>query len=585
MTNNKTTHSLEIGTQLGDYTIQAILGRGAFGITYLAYDQNLNYLVAIKEYLPQELATRDQDNTVHPFPGEKESLFQYGLSSFLREAQTVAKFRHPNIVSIRGFFKKNETAYMVMEYEKGQTLKAYLDDHPNISEQRLLEIFCPINEGLQYVHKLNYIHRDIKPTNILIREDNSPVLLDFGTARDVINTNSEDLTQIFTKGYAPVEQCYPKLAKQGPWTDIYALGATLYYAITGHVITPSKDRSINDSYQPLVELPPYNEIYSAHFLQAIDQALSHDPNERPQSLEQWNNALKALIEEESPTPPTSTKTTLPSQLKNKVVLIPAIAVITLLIIGILYFSIFNTKEKNEIPNAKEKMGTNNESNQPLEQPSDSSEKDQAQALSTLKENNPSETEKKEATEATTQDKLPDDLQNIVDTYTAKLAIPDISFTALTKACDTINNYINQSTHSALRSIYIDCLEQSLANIPATDLDDLQKEWLKIHENNIIRDTSKGYKLNPEVKEEILNNPHLYGTLNVKLPKNTTLYLTIKQGNTCTTENPCEISETIKRIKIQSGETDISFSDANNSTKGKGTVNVHPNQDYQLVLEN
>ncbi|HHC74747.1 MAG TPA: serine/threonine protein kinase, partial [Thiothrix sp.] len=487
MTNNKTTHSLEIGTQLGDYTIQAILGRGAFGITYLAYDQNLNYLVAIKEYLPQELATRDQDNTVHPFPGEKESLFQYGLSSFLREAQTVAKFRHPNIVSIRGFFKKNETAYMVMEYEKGQTLKAYLDENPNISEQRLLEIFCPINDGLQYVHQLNYIHRDIKPTNILIREDNSPVLLDFGTARDVINTNSEDLTQIFTKGYAPVEQCYPKLAKQGPWTDIYALGATLYYAITGHVIAPSKDRSINDSYQSLADLPPYNEIYSEHFLQAIDQALSHDPNERPQSLEIWNNSLKALIEEENPTPPMSSKTTLLSQIKNKNILIPAIAIIALLSAGILYFSIFNNAGNSEISTSKKTPSTSNENTDPVEQSSDLSEKDQAQKALALKENNNNEIEKKEVTEESIQNKIPDDLQKIIDTYTEKLAETEVSFAELTKACNTINKYINQSNHSALRSLYINCLEQSLASIPTTGLDKLQKEWLKIHENNIIRD--------------------------------------------------------------------------------------------------
>jgi serine/threonine protein kinase len=558
MTNNDLIHSLEIGTQLGDYTIQAILGRGAFGITYLAYDQNLNYLVAIKEYLPQELATRNKDNTVHPYSGEKESLFQYGLNSFLREAQTIAKFRHPNIVSIRGFFKENDTAYMVMEYEKGQTLKAYLEEHPNISEQRLLEIFCPINDGLLYVHKLNYIHRDIKPANIVIREDNTPVLIDFGTARDVLNNNSEDLTQIFTKGYAPVEQCYPKLAKQGPWTDIYALGATLYFAITGNVIISSKDRTINDIYQPLVDLAPYNQKYSLHFLKAIDDALSCNPDERPQDLEAWNNALKALRKEEKPV----------SLLASNILLASLATIIIVLIASLLYFYVFKT----------EGVGINNQVQLSKDDESEvrkleSSEVDQ-------KDNIRKTTEETKAVE----NDLPDNLREVVETYSDQLNNEQISFNELTAACDNINKYTNQSSHTALRSLYIKCLESSLAKIPLTDLDDAHKEWLTIHENNIIRDSSKGYKLNPEVKEELLKNPRLYGTLSVKVPESMTLYLTIKQGNTCTIENPCEVSEAIKKIKLQSGETDISFSDTQKGKLGDGIVNIHPNQNHQLVLE-
>lgn len=558
MTNNDLIHSLEIGTQLGDYTIQAILGRGAFGITYLAYDQNLNYFVAIKEYLPQELATRNKDNTVHPYSGEKESLFQYGLNSFLREAQTIAKFRHPNIVSIRGFFKENDTAYMVMEYEKGQTLKAYLEEHPNISEQRLLAIFCPINDGLLYVHKLNYIHRDIKPANIVIREDNTPVLIDFGTARDVLNNNSEDLTQIFTKGYAPVEQCYPKLAKQGPWTDIYALGATLYFAITGNVITSSKDRSINDVYQPLVDLAPYNQMYSLHFLKAIDDALSCNPDERPQDLEAWNNALKALKKEEK----------IKSVSASNVLLASLAAIIIVLLASLLYLYVFKVEDNH---NSNEIHLNNDDKNE----------------VKQLEENNT--TKKDNASKITEEVKivenaLPDDLHEVVKTYKNQLNNEQISFAELTEVCDNINKYTNQSSHLELRSLYIKCLESSLAKIPLTDLEDTYKEWLTIHENNIIRDSSKGYKLNPEVKEELLKNPRLYGTLSVKVPESMTLYLTIKQGNTCTIENPCEISETIRRIKLQSGETDISFSDAQKGKLGDGIVNIHPNQNHQLVLE-
>ena len=288
---------LQHGTKLSNYVIQSVLGRGAFGITYLAID-NLDRKVAIKEYLPSGFSKRDNRHTVSPLTEDNQELFKYGLDCFLDEAKTVGKFNHPNIVRVLAFFEENQTAYMVMEYEVGQDLKEYLKQDPNLSERRLLEIFCPINDGLIKVHENGYIHRDIKPANIYIREDNSPVLLDFGAARDVFNSKIDQLTRILTPGYAPYEQDNPSWADQGSWTDIYALGATLYYAMLDQRIIAAQERAT----AMMLKTPdPYPTVtrqlsgrYSAHFLSAIDHALAFHPKDRPQSINEWNTELLGI---------------------------------------------------------------------------------------------------------------------------------------------------------------------------------------------------------------------------------------------------------------------------------------------------
>lgn len=285
---------LQYGTQLGNYIIQSVLGRGAFGITYLAID-NLDRKVAIKEYLPSGFSKRDQRHTVSPLTEDNQELFQYGLDCFLDEAKTVGKFNHPNIVRVLAYFEENQTAYMVMEYELGQDLKAYLEKYPKLSERRLLEIFCPINDGLIKVHEHGYIHRDIKPANIYIRKDESPVLLDFGAARDVFNSKVDQLTRIMTPGYAPYEQDNPSWADQGSWTDIYALGATLYYAMLNERIVAAQERAsammlkTDDPYEGLINR--LNDKYTPHFLRAIDHALAFHPTNRPQTVKEWNHEL------------------------------------------------------------------------------------------------------------------------------------------------------------------------------------------------------------------------------------------------------------------------------------------------------
>ena len=289
--------ALPVGTVLGQYTIVSVLGRGSFGITYLAQEAHLDQFVAIKEYLPQSYAFRSEDSTVHSLPGDKMEVFRYGRERFLDEARTLRLFKHPNIVRVLTYFEQFNTAYFVMEFEVGSNLKFYLQEHPHQTEQQLIELFGPVASGLAEIHRHGYIHRDVKPQNIYIREDGSPVLLDFGTARDVVNVRSEEFTRILTEGYAPYEQDNPEWAKQGAWTDIYALGATLYYAIVGKMPIDSQTRAFScltnqpDPYIPLSTAGV--EGFSLSFLKAVDLALAFLPDQRPQSVTEWWNILSA----------------------------------------------------------------------------------------------------------------------------------------------------------------------------------------------------------------------------------------------------------------------------------------------------
>lgn len=287
MFENSVSEYLPRGIQLNGFIIESVLGRGSFGITYLARNQILQNQVAIKEYLPREFAFRKQDAKIYPLSEEKKEVFQYGMESFLQEARTIVKFKHPNIVRVLRFFRKNGTAYIVMEYEKGQTLKQYANNNETINEEQLLAIFCPICKGLEVMHKSGYIHRDIKPDNIVIREDGTPVLIDFGTARYTDRQKNEELTQIFTDGYAPYEQCNPAWSKQNAWTDIYSLGATLYFVLAKKRLISSQIRAIDDPFKPLKK-EDYGD-YNPHLIEAINWSLAFHPNDRPRSISHWNN--------------------------------------------------------------------------------------------------------------------------------------------------------------------------------------------------------------------------------------------------------------------------------------------------------
>ena len=277
------------------YEMKSVLGRGAFGVTYLAQDKNLDQFVAIKEYFPNEFSTRESSYTVHPTTSKSKEMYEWGLNRFIREARILAKFKHLNIVRVLSVFENNNTAYMVMEYEQGKELSRLFKEKAHFTEQELLGIFLPVTEGLKLVHDAGFIHRDIKPSNIYIREDKSPVLIDFGSARQVSGVPTRALTSLVTYGYAPFEQYNESEDKQGPWTDIYALGASLFFGLTGKLPIEALARGSSmlstsiDPYEPLSVM--LKGKYPTSFLRAIDHALLFHANERPQDVMVWADML------------------------------------------------------------------------------------------------------------------------------------------------------------------------------------------------------------------------------------------------------------------------------------------------------
>jgi serine/threonine protein kinase len=223
--------------------------------------------------------------------------FKWGLDRFMAEAQTLARFKHPNIVRVLAVFEANGTGYMVMEYEHGDTLHEILTRRQTLEEEELLDIVLPILGGLEKVHERGFIHRDIKPANIFIREDGSPVLIDFGSARQALGTETRTLTTLVSPGYAPFEQYFSKGEQQGPWTDIYGLGATLFRAVTGQRPQDAVDRSRAILEAARDTLGDIGEIgqgrCSVRFLKAIDHALQFRPKDRPQTVKEWRRELAA----------------------------------------------------------------------------------------------------------------------------------------------------------------------------------------------------------------------------------------------------------------------------------------------------
>ena len=266
---------------LNGYQIDRVLGAGGFGLTYLGWDLKLRTHVAIKEYLPNDLAVRKADHSVMPKSSADEDNFRWGLERFLDEARTLARFKHPNIVSVHLYFEAHNTAYIVMEFVEGKTLEELLKREEVMNEKSLVSFLKPLLSGLEKVHGAGFLHRDIKPGNILLRADDTPVLVDFGAARQAIGGRSQSVASVVTRGYAPIEQYSPD-DEQGPWTDIYALGAVAYRAVTGEAPPDATKRVRRDLMKPSVEA--CQDKYSAGFLQAIDRALSVSIKDRPQNI-------------------------------------------------------------------------------------------------------------------------------------------------------------------------------------------------------------------------------------------------------------------------------------------------------------
>ncbi len=293
---------LETGTLLENkFVIGKPLGKpGGFGVVYLAYDRDLAIKVAIKEYLPQQWASRQAGRaTISPLSKEEEPYFRYGLEKFLEEARTLARFRHANVVRINHFFHALGTGYLVMDYYEGVTLDAHVKAG-RLPEREAVGLMLRLLDGLAAVHAGGMLHRDIKPQNIYLahgEQESMPILLDFGEARQAMMEQSGGLTVILTHGFAPPEQ-YEAKRDQGPWTDIYACGATLYYMVTGKAPPDALSRARKDTLETPQTLARH---LSPELDRAIMWALSLGPGCRPDSVAPWRDALAAcLIERAKP---------------------------------------------------------------------------------------------------------------------------------------------------------------------------------------------------------------------------------------------------------------------------------------------
>jgi CheY-like chemotaxis protein len=282
------------------YQIKKVIGHGGFAFVYQAHDPKLNRDVVIKEYLPSGWVKRKKDGSVHPSSSEYEEDYKWGLDSFVKETRILEQFNHPNIVRVLSVSEENNTAYLVMNYEQGQSLQKILKGKKTLEEKEIMDILIPILNGMKQIHDAGFIHRDIKPDNILINQDGSPILLDFGSARQTLGEQNKTLTRLVTPGYAPFEQYSSNSDEQGPWTDIYALGATLYRAISGLAPIDAIERSNALLMHSKEILWPALNIgsgrYSEKLLNAIDHALEFKPSDRPQSIQEWLEELNQDLE-------------------------------------------------------------------------------------------------------------------------------------------------------------------------------------------------------------------------------------------------------------------------------------------------
>ncbi len=292
-------NALPTGTRLEEYEIRDVLGHGGFGVTYLADDTHLDKPVALKEYLPRDFATRVAGGSVTPHSDAAATDYRWGLERFLTEARILARFDHPHLNKVYRFFEANGTAYLVLEYIDGQTLSHLLSKYPTLPSGDLQRIIDEALDGLEDVHAVGYVHRDIKPSNIMLRQDGSTVLVDFGAARQAVEQRSRSINSILTPGYAPIEQYGSSEDDIGPWSDLYALGMVAYRCVSGlgdaelqlhDAVTRARAQRKGD-----LDLPPAAEVgkgtYDTGFLAAIDWAIRVNEEDRPQTIEAWREAF------------------------------------------------------------------------------------------------------------------------------------------------------------------------------------------------------------------------------------------------------------------------------------------------------
>ena len=285
-------HSLPIGTRLGEFEITRRIGDGGFSVVYLAWDHSLDRKIALKEYMPSSIAVRGSHTQVNPRSERHRETFDAGLRSFINEAKLLAQFDHASLVKVYRFWEANGTAYMVMPYYQGSTVRDTVRQMPNAPNEAWIgSLLLPLAEALNVIHDAQCYHRDIAPDNVILLADSGqPLLLDFGAARRVISGMTQALTVILKPGYAPIEQ-YDEIPgmKQGPWTDVYALAAVVHWLVTGKTPPPSVGRMVRDTYVPLTQAAAGR--YSERFLAATDRALAVLPDQRTPSIDAFISEL------------------------------------------------------------------------------------------------------------------------------------------------------------------------------------------------------------------------------------------------------------------------------------------------------
>lgn len=288
-------HALPAGYQLDEYHIDRQLSLGGFSIVYLATDGE-GKLVAIKEYLPNSLALRGEGEIRPNISSEHMNAFRYGMKCFFEEGRALARLSHPNVIRVRNFFRANDTVYMVMDYEQGRTLQEFI--HRNraaVTENFLRNVFTKLLNGLREVHSHKLLHLDLKPSNIYMRNDYTPVLIDFGAARQTLASDTPMLKPMYTPGFASPEH-YTQREFLGPWSDVYSIGASMYACLAGSAPQAADSRMEKDHLVPA--MVRWEGQFSDHLLETIDWCLCLNHLYRPQSV----FALQKALTEQVPVP-------------------------------------------------------------------------------------------------------------------------------------------------------------------------------------------------------------------------------------------------------------------------------------------
>jgi serine/threonine protein kinase len=286
---------LASGYQLQNYRIASVLSCGGFSIVYLAYDEH-DQPVAIKEYLPAQLALRKEGDVLPSISEENLATFRYGMKCFFEEGRSLARLSHPNVIRVLNFFRANETVYMVMRYERGRTLQEHIQARRGVIKENFIRhVFALLLNGLRDVHSNKLLHLDIKPANIYIRNDGTPVLIDFGAARQTLSQEGMRLNPMYTPGFAPPEQ-YRNRENLGPWSDCYAVGASIFACLAAVAPQAADQRMEKDRYISATKI--WSDKYSRQLLETIDWCLELDHMKRPQSVYALQKVLRNEAEPE-----------------------------------------------------------------------------------------------------------------------------------------------------------------------------------------------------------------------------------------------------------------------------------------------